>query len=169
MNEKEGKMNIKVTFDFAASQIIVEGTEGDLLSLAKEAKSLVPLLKDIHIVNSQIKHTPEMHPNVLHGQLNQPRQVALRDFVKKLPLSNSYEKIAAIGYHAIKIENKTYFTVKELNDWFSLCGFQKPSQMAVALSDAKRKYGYVASKGRDQWTITTGGENLILEMLERQK
>jgi len=32
----------------------------------------------------------------------------------------------------------------------------------------KEKYGYLESKGRDQWTITSSGENKIIEKLEEK-
>jgi len=97
------------------------------------------------------------------------RPQGIREFVKALPLKNNYEKIAAIVYHAIKITNKPWVTVKEVEDWFGLCGFQKPTKMAFAMFDARRKYDYVESKGRDQWTIKTSGENLIIDLLEKMK
>ena len=81
-------------------------------------------------------------------------------------LENTYQRIAAIAYHAIKVDMKNSFSVHEMENWFSLCGFKKPGLMRIAMYDAKRKYGYVESKGKDQWTISTGGENLVMEKLE---
>ena len=91
------------------------------------------------------------------------RRPSIRDYAKKLDLRNTYERLAALGYYATKAEGKASFTVKDMTDWFGLCGFKKPQSMSVALSDAKRKYGYMISKGRDQWSIATGAENLMLE------
>lgn len=160
-------MSVKVTFDFVAGQIVVEGTEGDLLKLAQEAKSLAPTLSEIRVFTQK--------PQARAGGLESPhvpesgiRKLSIREFAKSLPLSNTYERIAAIAYHAIKTDHKPYFSVKQMDDWFGLCGFKKPKMMAVALSDAKRKYEYVENKGRDQWTITTGGENVIIDLLEKK-
>ena len=94
------------------------------------------------------------------------RKASLRDFARQFSLENTSQRIAVVAYHAVKIGGKSTFTVKEMNDWFGLCGFKKPTQMPVALQDAKRKYGYLETKGRDQWTIATGGENLVLGLLE---
>lgn len=163
-------MNIKLTFDFNKGQIIVEGSEGDLLKVAQEAKTLAPLLKEIRVITQQSETQQEVKKeDRADTQFSSGRKPSVRDFAKNLPLSNTYERIAAIAYHAIKIDGKASFSVKELGDWFGLCGFKKPAIMSVALSDAKRKYGYVDSKGRDQWTISTGGENVIMEMLEGNK
>ncbi len=158
-------MPIKVTFDFTKQQIIVEGEEGDLIKVAQEAKTLAPLFSEIRILTERegVK-TQDERPLAKAIQ----SMGTLRQFAKSLPLSNTYERIAAIAYYAIKVEDRASFSVKEMSDWFGLCGFQKPAIMAVALSDAKRKYGYVDNKGRDQWTITTAGENIIMQHKENQ-
>ena len=58
------------------------------------------------------------------------------------------------------------FTTKEMIDAFDACGQKKPSQMPVAIFDAKRYKQSVEKKGHDQWAITNAGENLILELIE---
>ena len=161
--QKEAQMAVKVTFDFKAGQILVEGAEGDLIKIAQEAKSLAPLLSEIRIITEQVHaKVPESHDASLNSNLESNKR-SMREFAKSLSLSNTYERIAALAYYAIKVENKPSFTVKEISNWFGLCGFKKPAVMPVALSDTKRKYGYIDSKGRDQWIISTSGENLILE------
>ncbi len=161
---------VKITFDFVNGQIVVEGKEGDLLKLAEQAKALAPNISEIRILTQPIQQkqiTPQTSDN--SSSSPEPRKVSTRDFAKSLNLNNSYERIAALAYHAIKIQGRACFSVKEMGDWFGLCGFQKPAIMSVAFSDAKRKYGYIDSKARDQWTISTGGENIIIEMLENKK
>lgn len=160
--------SVKLTFDFGSRQIIIEGKGDELIKLAQEAKSLVPHFSEIRIIDEQKSIKPQEMPSQLttHPTLEQNKG-SLRQFAKSLSLSNTYERIAAIAYYAIKIEHKPSFSVKEMGDWFGLCGFQKPSLMTVALSDAKRKYGYIESKGRDQWTISTAGENKIMELKEK--
>lgn len=162
-------MGIKVTFDFVNGQIVVEGEEGDLLKLAEQAKSLAPALSEIRILTQRKQAAVEVKEGLSAPPGQGHRQPSIRDFAKSLNLSNAYERIAALAYHAIKKQGRATFSVKEMGDWFSLCGFQKPQQMSVALSDAKRKYGYVENKGRDQWTISTGGENIILGLLEAKE
>jgi len=90
----------------------------------------------------------------------------MRQFARSLTLSNSAERIAAIGYYVNKIQGKTSFSPKEVDGWFTMCGFQKPAQMSVTLYDAKRKYGYVDNIGRGMWRISNQGENLIIAKIE---
>lgn len=161
---------ITVTFDFAHQKIVVEGEEGDLMKLAQEVKTLAPLLKEITITTKTAAPTIDMavaQQAIL--PIGQGRTQNMRDFAKAFPLSSVYEKIAALAYYAIKIQGKQSFSNSEMSDWFGLCGFSKPSSMAVSLNDARRYRDYVENKGRGVWTITTAGENLIIEMLERQK
>lgn len=162
---------IKITFDFVNGQIVVEGKEGDLLKLAEQAKGLAPHLSEIRILTqpTQQKQIMRQAPDSSLPSSEPRRIVSIRDFAKSLNLNNTYERIAALAYHAIKIQGRACFSIKEMGDWFGLCGFKKPAVMSVAFSDAKRKYGYVDSKARDQWTISTGGENIIIEMLENKK
>ena len=155
-------MAVKVTFDFKAGQILVEGAEGDLIKIAQEAKSLAPLLSEIRIITEQVNSKSLEVANTTSSDV-EPNKRSMRDFAKSLSLGNTYERIAALAYYAIRVENKSSFSVRDISNWFGLCGFKKPAVMPVALSDTKRKYGYVDSKGRDQWIISTAGENLILE------
>jgi hypothetical protein len=53
-----------------------------------------------------------------------------------------------------------------MDGWFTMCGFQKPAQMPVALFDAKRKYGYTENTGRGMWRISNQGENLMIAKVE---
>ncbi len=162
-------MGLKITFDFATQKIVIEGEEGDLLKLAQAAKEVAPKFSEISIISQSVAATPAPIPAAAVQQEGNKRIPGVREFARALPLNTNYEKIAALVYHATKIQNKPSVALKELGDWFGLCGFPKPKLMPVAVSDAKRKYDYVASKARDQWVLTTTGENLILGMLERQR
>lgn len=153
----------KLTFDLHAGRIVIEGAEVELIKILQEAKSIAPHFKDINI------HGEAASADDARGGVTPSgRKTTVREFAKGLPVNNFYERIAAIAYHAIKLEGRASFAPKEMSDWFGLCGFQKPSNMRMAFNDAKRKYGYIDRKGHGQWTITTGGENIILEMLERK-
>ena len=53
-----------------------------------------------------------------------------------------------------------------MGDYFIQCGFHKPSQMPVAVFDAKKKQGLVENAGHGAWKISTQGENLIIRKIE---
>jgi hypothetical protein len=56
-----------------------------------------------------------------------------------------------------------------MEGWFTMCGFQKPSQMPLALFDTKRKYGYAENAARGSWRVSNQGENLIIRKLEEAR
>jgi hypothetical protein len=154
----------RVTFDIRQGLITVEGPAADLNALFETVRAAAPSLKEIRVIASNGGSLQES--GSVSGEPRSERKPSLRDFARKFSLENTSQRIAVLAYHAVRIDGKGTFTVKEMNDWFGLCGFKKPTQMPVALQDAKRKYGYVETKGRDQWTIATGGENLVLELVE---
>jgi hypothetical protein len=155
----------RITFDVRKGLIVIEGPGDELGKLIENVRAVAPSLKEIRIVSSEAVG-PSINSKEGADEDRPKRRSSLRDFARQFSLENTSQRIAVIAHHAIKQEGKPSFTVKEMNDWFGLCGFKKPTQMPVALSDAKRKYGYVENKGRDQWTIATGGENLVLTLVE---
>lgn len=171
---------MKVTFDFCKQAISIEGEEPKLVELLTLARSIAPLLSQIQITTrSPSASSPEsVRPSPIPIQSGQSEEQltggngdgagptihgqTLRQFVRSLTLENAYERAAAIAYYIKRHENREFFSPKEMGEWFTHCGLQRPSQMPVAMSDAKRKYGYIDSAGYGKWRITTSGENLIV-------
>jgi len=165
---------MKVVFDVAAGRLAIEGDGPELVKVLEVARELAPNITQIQIVTSggdraqPSEPQPQQSENPLDGPgSSQPATPGtLRQFARSLSLSNAPERIAAIAYYVNKIEGRHSFAPREMDGWFTMCGFQKPSQMPVALFDAKRKYGYVESVGRAMWRISTQGENLIARKME---
>lgn len=165
---------MKVTFDVSAGRIAIEGDAPELLHVLEAARRLTPDVKQIQIVTSSITPSiaavPSQPTTVNGGEPSkpplEPSKMTMRQFVRALSLNNASERIAAIAYYINKVEGRQSFSPKDLDGWFTMCGFQKPSQMPVALFDTKRKYGYADNIGRGMWKISTQGENLILRKLE---
>lgn len=166
---------MKVVIDISAGRLAIEGDGPELLKVLQAARELAPDITQIQIITSGGGNPGTIAQaeaqNSRHARsVATPRQSAspgtMRQFARSLSLNNSAERIAAIGYYANKIEGKQSFAPKEVDGWFTLCGFQKPAQMSVSLYDAKRKYGYVDNVGRAMWRISTQGENLIIARIE---
>jgi hypothetical protein len=77
-------------------------------------------------------------------------------------------KINSVMVNPQVIEGKPSFSPKEMDGWFTMCGFQKPSQMPMALFDTKRKSGYAESVSRGSWRVSNQGENLIIRKIEER-
>jgi len=168
---------MKVMIDISAGRLAIEGDGPELLKVLQAARELAPDITQIQIITSggdpstiaQAEAQDSRHARSVATPKQSASPGTMRQFARSLSLSNSAERIAAIGYYANKIEGKPSFAPKEVDGWFTLCGFQKPAQMPVALYDAKRKYGYVDNIGRAMWRISTQGENLIIAKIEDAK
>ena len=165
---------MKVVFDLAAGRLAIEGDGPELIKILEVARDLAPSIAQIQIVTSTSDRERDTQPlsqpsnNPQNGLESSPPATpgTMRQFARSLSLNNAPERIAAIAFYVNKIEGRHSFAPKEMDGWFTMCGFQKPSQMPVALFDAKRKYGYVDNIGRAMWRISTQGENLIARKRE---
>jgi hypothetical protein len=165
---------MRVTFDVAKRQISIEGDAPELLDVLKIVREIAPKLPQISIATQTEPATTVQIMQPEEGQsqigIGHQRQItngngntlSMREWVRRLPLGNHSERIAAIGYYATKIEGRGAFSPREMSEWFSHCGFQKPSQMSVAINDTGRKCGYIESVGHAAWKLTVSGENLIV-------
>jgi len=159
---------IKVIFDLVAKRIELSGEEGDLLKVASAMKDLAPNLKEIVIRtdSTQLEESDTVAARQDGG--GSERAPLMRQWIRKLSLPSVYDKIAALAYYANKYDKKQTFAPEDMKNWFGLCGFQHPKQkMSVVLVDARRFRGYIESKGRAQWALTTAGENIVLQHLEK--
>jgi hypothetical protein len=162
---------MKVVFDLTAGRLAIEGDGPELLKVIEAARLLSPSIQQIQIVTSSGSkdgtNDESGSTQETSGQPSSPRAAkTLRQFARSLSVDNAAERIAAIAYYVNKIEGKQSFSPKEMDGWFTMCGFQKPSQIGMALFDTKRKYGYADNVGRGMWRISNQGENLILAKLE---
>lgn len=162
---------MKVVFDIRSGRIVIEGDGPDLLKILQAARDVAPHVSQIQITADSIASdkTETQESNVassLRPTNGGPGRQTMRQFARSLTLDNAAERIAALAYYATKIEGKPSFSPKEMDGWFTMCGFQKPSQMPVALFDSKRKYGFTENVSRGHWRISNQGENLIIRKIE---
>lgn len=162
---------MKVLIDLAAGRLVIEGDGPDLIKVLEVARTLAPTVSQIQIITSpetsgDTADSPKRESLSNAGANHNQGNKTLRQFARSLALNNASERIAAIAYYVNKIEGRPSFSPKEMDGWFTMCGFQKPAQMPVALFDTKRKYGYAENSGRGQWRISNQGENLMIAKIE---
>jgi hypothetical protein len=163
---------MKLLFDITAGRIVIEGDGPDLIKVLESARELAPHISQIQLTTGS--HEPQRQSDAdrnstrsgSNGQSAIPQ--TMRQFARSLALDNAAERIAALGYYANKVEGKPSFSPKQIDGWFTMCGFQKPSQIGLALYDTKRKYGYSENVGRGAWRISNQGENLIIRKIEER-
>ena len=130
---------MKVVFDVTEGRIAIEGDAPELLQVLEAARQLAPSVKQIQIVTSAITthETSQVQSSVARDDKDvtkttvEPSKMTLRQFARALSLNNASERIATIAYYVNKVEGKQSFSPKELDGWFTMCGFQKPVQMPV--------------------------------------
>lgn len=164
---------MKVVIDISGGRLAIEGDGPDLIKVLEAARALAPNISQIQIVTSGEANREaggdRPYENSHSHSIASPQpggKHTLRQFVRSLALNNTSERIAAIGYYVNKIEGRPGFSPKDMDGWFTMCGFQKPSQMPVAMFDTKRKYGYADNVGRGVWKVSNQGENLIIGKIE---
>jgi hypothetical protein len=99
-----------------------------------------------------------------------PRQgvATLREFVKLVSPNNLADQIPTIGGYQARYHGHDTFSPKQMADWFTHSGLQKPAQMPVALFAAKQRYGYLENPGHGKWKVSTAGENAVTRKLEEK-
>lgn len=165
---------MKMAVDISAGKFVVEGEGPELLRIVEVARELLPWIRQIQIITSGVGggKTTHANPSPLRdvprgtGTARWTSSSTIRQFARSLSLNNASERIATLAYHANKIQGRTSFSPKEVDGWFTMCGFPKPAQMSVSLYDAKRKYGYIENIGRGMWRIAGKGERLVLEKMK---
>jgi hypothetical protein len=164
---------MKVQFDLPSGRIAIEGDGPELLKILQAARELAPHVTQIQITSNVTESPPTsseepQRPLSSPSAGNSSSNMTMRQFARSLALDNASERIAALAYYINKIEGKPSFSPKEMDGWFTMCGFQKPAQIAMALFDTKRKYGYAESVSRGSWRISNQGENLIIRKIEER-
>jgi hypothetical protein len=164
---------MKVLFDLSSGRIAIEGDGPELLKILQAARELAPNVTQIQITSNVAETGPTnseeaQRRSSSHSSSISASAMTMRQFARSLALDNASERIAALAYYANKIEGKPSFSPKEMDGWFTMCGFQKPSQMPMALFDTKRKYGYAESVSRGSWRVSNQGENLIIRKIEER-
>jgi hypothetical protein len=161
---------MKVVFDLRSGRILLEGDGPDLIKVLEAARSVAPHVTQIQITAETIDLAESGVSQEPVGRPASPdtTKQTMRQFARSLSLDNVAERVAALAYYAYRVEGKQSFSPKEMDGWFTMCGFQKPTQMPVALFDTKRKYGYADNLSRGNWRISNQGENLIIRKIEER-
>jgi hypothetical protein len=162
---------MNVTFDFSRKQIAIDGDELELVELLKLVREIAPNLPQITINAVEGKSPPPRETDYSGGGNGGSGGTSggtqtLRQFARSIALNTASERIAGIAYYYKTVEKRDSFSPKEMSEWFTHCGFQKPSQMPVAVFDCKRKSGYLENAGHGRWKLSNSGENLIIGKLE---
>jgi hypothetical protein len=166
---------MKVVFDISNQQIAIEGDGAELISVLEKAREIAPMMTEINIITSPRSAIAPSEQNPISGPgttanaiTGEPKSVpTIKEFGKSVSPGTASERIATIAAYVKRFENRETFRPKEMSDWFTHCGFQKPAQMGVALQDTKSNSGFIENTGYGKWKITPAGENFVTRKLEQ--
>lgn len=166
---------MQIVFDFSNQKIEVIGEGPELTALFTLVRDIAPKLPSITVTTTGAPSSggaPLMGngsaqsgsatPDTQHHHGSQ----TMRQFVKSLALSSLSERIAAIAFYQAKTLSRPTFSPKDMADWFTQCGLEKPSQMPVAVHSAKVRSGFVENAAHGSWKLATQGENMIIRKIE---
>lgn len=140
--------------------------EGEQSFVEKKLKQLLPIVGvDNNEALDQHKGSAQPKP---HGG-KQGRQ-SLPTFIASKKPQNVYEAIAAILHYARKVEGKDEVSGAEIRSGLVQGRHRPPGNLAQALTDCRRKYGYIQTGSKKGlWTLTHSGETTIEFDLPRQE
>jgi hypothetical protein len=159
---------MKVELNFTKGQATIEGDGPEVLGVFQLIKEIAPKISEIKIVSGGepkgAGSVDSADKGAKHG--GGTGKLTMREFARALRPSGLSEQIVVIAAYVERVEGRAAFSAKEMNEWFVICGFQKPSQMSASLFDAKRNNGFLEKAGHGVWRLSTSGENLAIRKME---
>jgi hypothetical protein len=99
-----------------------------------------------------------------------PARQTIKSFFQQKSPGNASEGIAVALHYKRQYEQKDELTADEIRAALIQGGHRPPDQMAQALTDCRRRYGYVeAGTKKGFWSLTHQGETLVEIDLPRSK
>jgi hypothetical protein len=93
----------------------------------------------------------------------------IKDFVVKKQPNTLYERVACLAYYLEKSKGMTAFNAKDVEKANTDARQGKIDNPASVLSDATRKYGFLAQVGGGKKALTAKGEALVEALPDREK
>src|ERR1700722_15881359 len=141
---------MQVVFDFANSAVVINGDGPEVVSLFSLIREIAPKLPTITVKASGVGQG--VAPSGNGGGVDPPPPPStphqtMRQFVRSLSLGSLPERVTAIAYYQEKTLSRPTFSPKDMGDWFTQCGLEKPNQMAVTVFDTKKRNGFIENAG----------------------
>ena len=134
--------------------------EGEPSFVEKHLKNLLPLIRDR--VGDGGALLGGGLPNVEQGmQAGQGRQT-LKNFLEQRSPQNAYEAIACVLFHYCATQERPELSSDEIRMALVQGKYSPPRNMAQAMTDCRRKYGYVdVGSKKGFWKLSRDGETLV--------
>lgn len=93
----------------------------------------------------------------------------IKDFVVKKQPTTLYERVACLAYYLEKAKGVTAFNAKDIEKANTDARQGKIDNPTSVLSDATRKYGFLAQAGGGKKTLAAKGEALVEALPDRER
>src|SRR6266568_5834429 len=102
------------------------------------------------------------HAEAADSERPESARQTLKTFVKVKKPANAYEAMATVLHYKRKYETKDELSGEEIRAALIQGGHRPPESMAQALTDGRRKYGYIeAGTKKGLWRLSHQGETLV--------
>jgi len=155
---------VKVVIAHGESRLELEGEQ---TFVTEQLKTLLPLITG----ENRQDQSAQSKGKAAHvagaagaapGTDQDPRRQSIRTFVTAKAPQNVYEAIALVLHHRRNYEDKQELTAAEIRQGLVAGGARPPTVLPQALTDCRRRYGYIQiGSKRGFWKLTPTGETMI--------
>jgi hypothetical protein len=158
--------------DFHLARELIRGLphalelEGDQAFVEAQLEKLLPMVR----VNGNGSPAAVAHDNVQGRTAASPPRQTLKSFFTTKKPANASEAIALVLHYRREHDKKDELSAEEIRAALRQGGFRPPEVMAQALTDCRRRYGYIeVGTKKGMWKLTHQGETLVEIDLPRGK
>ena len=154
-------MGTRIVVDMSASKIEVEGPAS---FVRKELSALLALIAAPHTELPAQRESRRSSRAIGRGS----ERLSLRRFAEAKAPGNTYEQMAVVLHYAENHEERPESSTNEILAAMGAAGFRRPKAPAQAVSDARRRYGYLQpGSKRGLWKLSQQGTLLVEDDLPR--
>ena len=155
---------VKVVFSSGDARLELEG---DQAFVESNLEKLLPMVRGNG--NGSVAASAHQNGGDGHEPAKRPR-VLLKTFITQKNPGNASEAIALVLHYKRQHEQKDELSGDEIRAALLQGGYRPPDAMAQALTDCRRRYGYIeVGTKKGMWRLTNQGETLVEIDLPRSK
>lgn len=151
--------NARVVFASGESRVEIEGNPA---FVEKHLKQLLPLITHDGSDQKRTSGSKQEPVSAVPSRSLGTQRQSLKAFFEMKAPQNAYEAISVALYHRLKAEGKNELSGTEIRDTLVQGGYRPPDIMPQALTDCRRRYGYIQpGSKKGMWKLTHGGETTV--------
>jgi hypothetical protein len=135
--------------------------EGDQAFVESNLQKLLPMVRDVEAADTR-SGSGVNGKGAGSSPASKGGRQTFKTFMTEKSPNNTYEAIAIVLHYMRQHEQKDELSGAEIRTALIQGGYRPPDQMAQALTDCRRKYGYAAvGSKKGLWRLSNQGETLV--------